>query len=226
MKLLKNIMIVAFVVLTIDGCIHRDPLVQLSNGYDIGAISWSSPCSLNYVPSNDQRTYSHFRAVAEIETNTNEACYGLTSPGEDLTFDDELMWQDAIRQHNASPDASWLQVENVQSFAADEHHIIGEYGSGHFLVDIAVNRLQKFADVEEWRTAVTELTTLSPSDLKDPKSLLAQSRHPAVLTCYALILVMALITGLLKQPKLGSPAGGPGRDRDKTIHTRISTIRK
>jgi len=200
-KLLKNIAIVSLFILMIDGCVYRDPYVRLSHGYEILAISPSSPCSLQYGSSNDDRRSSDFAAVSSINPETKEATFRLLNQTDVLTFTDEAQWREAIREHKASPDTFALQLENVTSFAADDDHIIGEFGDGHYLVDIAANHLNTYTSVSKWRAAVSESTELSSVKLIDPKSFFAKTRHPVALVVYVSLILVAIIMSRPTEPQ-------------------------
>ena len=194
MKFLKNIVVGCFVILMIDGCVYRDPRVVLSHGYEILAISPSSPCGLQYASWRDDRPYSDYTAMRSTDSSSNATRFSLVSDSEILQFDDEAEWLGAIQEFNAAPDSSGLGLEGVESFAADENHVIGTYAAGHFVLDIQANRLVTFADETKWSSSVSQETDLSSDVLHDPKSPLAQSRHPIVVVAYAVLLIGAVVS--------------------------------
>jgi len=161
-KLFKNIAIVFVAVLMIDGCIYRDPGVTLHGGYEIVAISPSSPCALQYVSWHDHRTYSDYSALVGTDPATNKPTFSLVSDSEVLDFNDKSDWLAAIQKHRAVPDESSLQLEDIESFAADSKHIVGTYDQGHFIVDIQANTLDTFSDEHKWASSVSHSTALSP----------------------------------------------------------------
>jgi len=208
MEILKNIAIISFFLLCVDGCMYRDPYVRLPRGYGIGASSSSLPCSLGYNQSDDDRTYSDLTALTSVDPETGEVEYSLVGPTEILDFADEAEWYEAIRKYNAPPCVSSLCIEGVTSFAADGQHIIGEYGGGFYIVDMAADRLSTYTEISTWRSAVSGSTALSSTRLVDPKSFFAQTRHPIALVVYALLFLVALGMGIRAQQQKRSDLQG------------------
>ena len=62
-KVVARIIAVLLVGGVIEGCLLRDPWVEVGNGYNIGAISWGSPCHLTYFKSQDNRPASPWSVV-------------------------------------------------------------------------------------------------------------------------------------------------------------------
>ena len=196
MEILKHIAIISFFILGVDGCMYRDPHVRLPRGYSVGAISPASPCRLGYSQHHDDRTYSDFTALSSVEPETGEATYHLAGPTEILDFANEAEWYEAIRKYNAPPPHPSLFLEGVTSFAADAQHIIGEYGGGFYVVDMATDRLSTYPEISAWRSAVSSSTALSSTRLVDPRSFFAQTRDPIALVVYALLFLVALGMGI------------------------------
>ena len=195
MKILKNIVIAFVAILVVDGFVYRDPYVSLPHGFSIVAISHSSPCSLQYTSWHDDRTYSDFRASRRMDSSTNKWTFSLVSDSEVIDFTTEAEWLLAIQKYNASPDDSSLQLENVQSFAADENHIIGTHGRGQFILDMQANVLMTYTDKVNWSSAVVRDTHLSAEALRNPRSLLVQSRDSFMIIGYVVLLLGAVVSG-------------------------------
>ena len=199
LRLGKNILIVLFVILMIDGFLYRDPGVVLSDGYEISAISPSSPCLLHYQSWNDDRTYNtEFRAQCGTEVASGKKFYSLASESEYINFDTEEEWLTAIQEFHIAPDSSRLSLEDVNAFSANENYIIGTYGNGQFIVDIETNTLSTFDDESTWSEIVLKDTELSPDSLKDPRSPWLQSRHWIVNLLYLLLFATAIITTFIR----------------------------
>ena len=183
-----RLLIMGFVALMLEGCLHRDPMVSLANGYAIGAICGSCPCSLFYEPWEDERPYSDWQAVSFDGTFLlmDEAT------DEELEFDSETDWRNAIRRLNAELPFGHAGLEDVTGFRADDHFIIGEYESGLFLVDIDENTIETWESSGPWSAAVSQRTVLQPDDLINPKSWFVQSRHPIVYCLVGGLLIVAL----------------------------------
>lgn len=157
----------------IEGCILRDPWVELGNGYNIGAISWGSPCHLTYFASHDPRPASLWSCVDFSDTfalrnsETNEWRRYKTK--------EEL--QQAAHELRARPASAKVMLDHVTGFNANKRFAIGQNSDGYFLLDMAADALEKWPMREEWSSVVRARTGLDPEHLRDPKAWRFQYRH-------------------------------------------------
>ena len=93
-------------LLFLDGCLNRDPYVEVTGGYAIVAISPGSPCILWYSGSRDSRSYSDWIAHALVMESESDILYSLSRtgpPDEVLDFKSVQEWRIARREKNAQP---------------------------------------------------------------------------------------------------------------------------
>lgn len=129
-------------VMILDGCLYRDPYVNLTGGCEIGAISPGSPCHLHYSGYHDPRTYSEWIAQEGIAESTSDVDYHLFKkdpPRERLKFDSVNAWRVARRERNARPSFNGALAAGVRGFKNDDEFIIGEYYAGFFVLDVRDN---------------------------------------------------------------------------------------
>ncbi len=186
-RIIGRLLIAAFILLCIDGCFHRDPTVDLADGYEIVATSAASPCLLNYRPWVDKREYSGWHSMtsttfysAEGEERTP---YLLTHDElEWLRFESEEEWRRAWHEKRATFGPEEIgRVEGITAFREDGRYVVGAHQKGFFLLDIAQNRLRTWKDEATWADAVHSATGRPPTELRDPKSWFVQSRNLVVL---------------------------------------------
>lgn len=163
--------VVSIVGLVIEGCVLRDPWVELGNGYHFGAISWTSPCFLAYFHTRDPRPPSPWRyAPGELSLFNTE-----TGAQKDYKSAEEL--KRAAREMHARPSAGKSMAHNVTAYAATEQFAIGQSADGYFLLNLNEDTIEKWPTHEEWARAVRARTPLDPQRLRDPKSWSVQHRH-------------------------------------------------
>ena len=167
---IRRLAAVLIFVFFADSCLHREPGVTLSGGYQIAAISPGSPSQLDHSPWHDPREYSAWSAMRNSSQAGTE--YLLVGDGIDefLVFDNEESWRQAIREKRASPDMRMLRVHDVTGYRGDESFIIGRCAEGYFLVDVDDNWIEIYPGRAEWRKTVAGRTQLDPNELYDPKS--------------------------------------------------------
>lgn len=192
-RIIARILVAAFVLLLIDGFLHRDPTVELGNGYEIVAVSAASPCVLNYSPWLDSREFSDWHAVA------SSTIYGPNGPEQTpfllthdelgwLEFDDEDEWQRQSIERKATIDPGYVgRVEGITGFRSDGRYVAGAFDKGFFLLDTYRNELDTYRDRNEWSRSVASVSSLDATHLKNPKSWFVQSRNVAVLAVPAAI---------------------------------------
>lgn len=194
-RVIGRLLVAAFVLLCIDGCFHRDPTVDLGNGYEIVAVSAGSPCFLNYRPWIDKREYSGWRAITSTTVHGPDGEERLTfllahDEQERLQFEDAENWRRAWREKKATFGPKEVgRVEGISGFRSQGRYVIGAYNKGFFILDIAQNRVDTFCGRTKWTEAVQTTTSLAADDLRDPKSWLVQSRNLAVLAFLTIVLV-------------------------------------
>lgn len=182
-RIISRILVAAFFLLCIDGFLHRDPTVDLGNGYEIVAVSADSPCVLNYRPWIDKREYSGWHAIAgnaaDERDGTDSSPFLLTHDEQEwLQFDDAENWRRAWREKRATFGPNEVgHVEGISAFRNNGRCVIGVYGDGYFVLDMMLNRVDTFRDRAKWRAVVQTATNLTGDDLRDPKSWLVQSRE-------------------------------------------------
>ena len=190
----------ALLVLTVDGCLYRDPGVDLAGGYSIAAISAGSPCDLYYRGTGDKRVYSDWVVLgmgAVSDGKISRVEYSLENPKshEHRDYPTREEWLQACQDLNVSPSELRLKVSGVTGFAADAHHIIGQYEGGYFLLDIDKNRLETWQGDATWSAAVTGKTRLNPAGLTDPKGWWVRTRDPGLMEGYAAFVAVFLMIG-------------------------------
>ncbi|MBN1512040.1 MAG: hypothetical protein JXB13_08495 [Phycisphaerae bacterium] len=224
-----NLLLVAFFALMADGFLHRDPCVQLPDGYSIVAVSGGSPCLLTYEPWNDKRSYSSWKALHSVsfgEEGQESKDYVLINEatGEMLEFDSPLAWDAERRAKNARP---WLidmdEFSGITGFKGRDPFVIGKYDGGYFILNTAENSITSFNNQVEWVQAATE-AGMQTDPLVDPKSWLVQARHPVfyvVVAAFVLITLpwvfrplrsgrrAAAVTSQSDKPTLGGPEPDP-----------------
>jgi len=198
LRSLIRAVVAAVVLLGLDGCLYRDPGVTLSDGYEIVAICASCPCLLNYSSNNDKRTYGPWTA-SMLDTQEPGGhktrvymlvCDNLSTEADVLEFKSEPEFRAACREKKARMQrSSWL-LEDVKRFDADSSFILGEYGGGYFLLDIAENWVETWTDRATWSSQVRARTSLDPDRLKNPKSFWLKTRETGAWIAYSVVLLM------------------------------------
>ena len=193
-----NILVtLSLIVLADSSCIHRDPYVRLPMGYAISANSRGSTCSLYYESEMDERSYSDSYASCGEDTETGDVEYYILCKGGDVSvFRDEDEWYTELRRRNVSPSFFFSAVENVKSYAANAENIIGECAGGYYMVDISNNRIYFYSLSAEWRSAISDNTSLSSAKMVNPKSFFAQTRSPVSLVFYAAVSLAVFVVSL------------------------------
>lgn len=122
LRSLMRAVVAAVVLLGLDGCLYRDPGVTLSDGYEIGANSYSSPSVLQYQESEDKRSYGPWTARVWDEQDSPGGPIVRTytlypeSPnagGEIQTFDSEESFRAACREKHARVQRMSSLVDDV-----------------------------------------------------------------------------------------------------------------
>lgn len=192
-KVAGNCLIVAFVALLLDGCLHRDPYVQLPHGYHIVAISPGSPCCLGYDSTHDDRQYTDWwagRVLVQEDDRQRYEIFWLRNrvTDETLEFESEHEWEAACRARNAVP--ATLQGREhcgITGFARNGPIIVAAYDNGYFILDTAENAITTFSSEQAWTDAAAA-AGLATNSLTNPKSRFVQTREP---------LALAIIGGLI-----------------------------
>jgi hypothetical protein len=182
-------LVMLFVLVTVNSCLHRDPWVDLGNGYAIGACAWSEPCSLMYYRPGDKRPCTEWYADRFDGTFVLHRESG--SAHETLEFKSEAEWRQAWREKNAAPGSHVLPaLENVTGFSQEGRLVIGQYDSGYFLLDTNADTVEQWSDRAAWESAVSTRTGINTVNLHNPKSYWVQSRPPAL---YGVLAVITLL---------------------------------
>jgi hypothetical protein len=215
-----NLIVVAFVALSLDAFLHRDPYVRLPHGYSIGAISAGSPCILQYAPWDDDREYSEWRAMTSVARKDNGSesvtflIVNLTTI-ETLEFGSEQEWESQIRARNAEPSRSAMErFRGITKFGERGPLVIGDYDDGFFLLDTAKNSIESFSTKDEWSRQVAA-AGMSIDNLANPKSWAQQTREP---------LFVALVGGfaLLTLPWVLRPLWVKSKEKKKKVKQEVS----
>ncbi len=184
-------------VLMLDGCLYRDPYVDLGSGYDVGAISPGSPCILQYSSYLDTRTYSGWIAMCytQEETGATSPRYAIVNElgdGTVLEFDSIEEWNQARREKRAEPYFPSVLVSDITGIKVDGDYVIGEHQDGHFLLDIRSNSIETWSSEKDWAEAVRIRTEMTPDGLINPKSRFIQSRDVIAYIIYIGIFAITL----------------------------------
>lgn len=173
-KAAGKLIAVLFVGGIIEGCVLRDPWVELNNGYNIGAISWSSQCHLTYFNSQDRRPPSPWSALdlGDMFILRN------SDTDESREYKTKAELQQAARNVHARPTPGRTLLDDVKSFAANNRFAIGECAEGCFLLDMAEDTLETWPTHDEWSVVARARTGLNPERLRDPKDWWVQYRPP------------------------------------------------
>ncbi len=170
-KVVVKLAIGAFIGMIIEGCILRDPWVELGNGYNVGAVSQGSRCDLAYWESTDPRPPSAWIAwrgedsLVIYNRNTKET----------RDYETEGAWWQARRELGARQQGATM-AGHVTAFNVDERYAIGDCYEGFFLLDKQDDFLQTWPTRTVWATEVRSRTTLDPNRLHDPKAWHVQYR--------------------------------------------------
>lgn len=206
-----NLLLVAFFALMADGFLHRDPRVQLPDGYSIVAVSGGSPCFLTYEPWNDKRSYSGWKALHSLGLGgegQKSADYVLINEttGEMLEFDSPLAWDAERRARNARPWRMDMSAfSGITGFKGRDPFVIGKCDGGYFILNTAENSMTSFDNQAEWVQAATT-AGMQTDRLVDPKSWLVQARHPVF---YVVVGGFVLVTLPWVFRPLRAGRGGP-----------------
>jgi hypothetical protein len=188
---------IAFIVGSIlEGCILRDPWVELGNGYNIGAISWSSPCHLTYMEPLDQRppaTWIAWRTDSSFTISNRDT-------DEIHSYENEEAWRRGIRKLGARRPGATL-LDQVTGFNNGDRYAIGHSnGGGFFLLDKEADELDTWPTEDGWIAAVQTRTTLDPNIFLDPKAWRHQYRHTAywvIMGSFAALVLAWIVVPLL-----------------------------
>lgn len=204
-RVIGRLLVAAFVLLCLDGCFHRDPTVDLADGYEIVATSTASPCFLNYRPWIDKREYSGWHAITSTTLHSakgeEQTPFLLTHDElEWLRFESEEEWRRAWHEKKATFGPKEIgRVEGITGFREEGRYVVGAYDKGFFLLDIAQNHLNTWRDEATWAAAVHSATGRAQPELRDPKSWLVQSRNLLVLTIPAALFVPWCVWPLVRR---------------------------
>lgn len=210
-RFLIHAVVLAFIGLLFDGCLIRDPWVNLGNGYEIVAISGRSPCGLCYFESLDPRPGPLWHVMRDER--------GITlyrgAADQSYDFGDEAALAAAVREKGIrlAPDRDALQrITDITGYAADDRYAIGHSAGGYFLLDMQEDRVETWPRPAEWEMAVQARTRLDPAHLRDPKSWWVQHRpegYWVIMGSYAVIALLWLGRLLLRGEKTAERSGGP-----------------
>ncbi len=196
-----KLVVAVFAGLILDGVILRDPWVELGNGYNIGATSWSEPCHLLYWEFQDPRppaAWSARRAGDSLEIFNRET-------GEYREYGSERAWKGAIQNLKARPSSGQILLDRVAGFDRDKRFAIGRGEDGCFLLDMVEDELTVWTAPDTWAEVVQAKTRLDPDELRDPTSWHLQYRHAV----YWIIMgpYLALVALLTIAPLIRSRSG-------------------
>lgn len=212
-RLLTRLAVVTFVGAILEGCVLKDPWVELRNGYSIAATHWEGPCYLWYVGSHDRRPWSDWSSFE------GDDIYFLrdSQTGELREYASEAELRQAARELHARP-ANRTLLDQVSEFDQDGRFAIGLSGGGFFLLDMAQDMLETWPTIDGWEAAVRSQTKLDPQRLRDPKSWSLQYRHAAywaIMGGYAVLGCAWIVRSFVRRP--GSKL--PGRQGDASVST-------
>ncbi|RJP35596.1 MAG: hypothetical protein C4547_09385 [Phycisphaerales bacterium] len=194
LNVLLRLAVVAFVVMTAERVLHRDPCAQVSDGSSIVATHWGGPCFLNYETCDNERAYSMWLAMTSTtidDFRNRETGYlflDSDGAGDWLKFDTPEAWEAARRARNTVAD--WdvsHQVSGITRCATIGDFVVGTFDSGCFILDISENAVLTLDSESEWKRAVQSQAGAPAGRLRDPKSWFVQSRAPAVWAVMAAI---------------------------------------
>ena len=203
-SLLKNIAFGVFCVFTIDGgCVIREPHTELLHGYSVSAISWSSPCSMQYRQSDDDRTYSDFVAISHRGDRGKGRDYVISNDTERFKYSDEESWRLAGIKHRVEPSGFLPRISDITKVASDDRNVIGVYENGYFLLTYETNHVQTFDNEADWKQSVAQETKLASAWMHDPKAYYMQSRPWGAYLFYLLMMCWAIKDGF--QERISTP---------------------
>lgn len=184
-----------------DGCLHRDPYFLLRDGYSVGGIAPSEPCSLDYSRATDPRLYSdwEFRETDVSDKNGRRRLFQLFNArtGEELEFDSSERLAAAAVKNRAGPRVSWTVVDDVTAFALDGEYVYGKSRGGYFLLSIAANRSKDIGDEAGWRTAVQAACGHPPQSLIDVRNRWRYTREAGFIWFVAAAILAAGISNVV-----------------------------
>ena len=194
-----KLLVATLVGAVLEGCLLRDPWVELGNGYNIGAISRSSPCGLHYFEAMDSRPPSPWRAVrseGSFEIHNQDT-------GKLLEYESEEEWRQACGELGARQSGDTL-LNHVTGFNRDERYVIGHSNSGgFFLLDKDRDSLETWPEEAPWAKEIRSRTALDPDELLDATSWQLQYRSAGywtIMGVYAALvlawLLLPLVPGL------------------------------
>ncbi len=196
-RTILRLLCLIFFLLIVDGCLYRDPYIKLPNGYGIGSISPSTPCSLEYGRSEQSdRNWHAGRATASDANGESVRYYWLSNIRSDefLRFDSKEDWRAAINEYRVAPSDTWMpRVEMIQHFNWRHFVIFGDCDGGHFIADTEHDDLRIIADTSEWRAEVDRLTGATPGFMWSASSFWLRHRDPAYLAVMATLTAVCLI---------------------------------
>ncbi len=194
-----QLVVSVIVGLALEGLVLHDPWVELGNGYNLGAISWNSPCHLVYWAWQDSRPPSDW----SYEPGGQSSVWNDVT-GEQRDFAGENEWKAAIRSLDARPASARVLLDAVAAFDWDESHAIGRGNDGFFLLDKDNDSLETWATEEPWARAVRTRTQLDPDRLRNPKAWTLQYRdgaYWAIMGTYTAAVLVWIAVPLIRAPK-------------------------
>ena len=184
-SVMVNLLLMGFFLLIVDGCVYRDPYVELPGGYRIIAISQSSPCELG-------------------QELTDAEWFTTSKHGDDeivlFNINDESMVKfGSVKEIQArfapgTVDFSEIapRIENVSGYTFNDQFIAGECSDSYFIVDVEAHCYESYDSKKDWAQAAAA-RGLTPSSLMNPYFRIRQWRHPATLPIYAILLLSSVL---------------------------------
>ena len=160
-----NLAATAFFLLLVDGCVYRDPHVEISDDYAISSISHSLPCGLYYKPKSNAEWF----ATDMSDGNTTE--YVLMNLNDDSvltvhSFDEifTAVGHDTVDVSRIAP-----KIEDVTLYTANDRFVAGKGGPDFFLLGLDTHLVTTWKNESLWKQALTT-TGLSTRHLSNPKA--------------------------------------------------------
>lgn len=179
-----------FVVVQLDGCIHRDPAITLSTQYRIGAISAKSPVSLYYIRSKEIADSQWFADVATDHSGRVKftLCNGC---GQQFEFPTRELLVAAAIKRKADLTSLAPKVDGITAFKSDKKNLIGECDDGYFIVNYELHTVNTWHNFSDWTLAVRNDTALSVSNLSNPRNPFLRDRFHGAIGVYT-VFVMSI----------------------------------
>jgi hypothetical protein len=170
--------VMGFVLLFMEGFLHRDPWVDLGNGYNIGAPWWGAPMQLWHFRSRDPREYSEWYTLVLTDESAEDSVRYVVenpnSPHESFELASEEEWRRVRRERKATfmPEAVLGDepIEGITEFKKNERYAIAPYTGGYFLLDTEDDRLRVWTDRAEWEEAARSIAGMTTEGMRDPLS--------------------------------------------------------